>query len=66
MATQQIKINENQEAALSQIISEGKVIADDFDKRTIGALETRGLVKVTENKKGVFVAPTAKGKKFIN
>jgi len=64
--TQQVTINEAQKAALKTIVDGGRQSADTFNKRTIFALENRGLVKTTENKKGIFVAPTAKGKKALN
>jgi len=67
MATQQINISEKSLDTLKSIVKAGgKISTDDFDKRSIRALATRELVKISENKKGIFVAPTAKGKKFIN
>lgn len=41
----------------------GKVDAKELDKRSINALEKRGLAKVKAAKKGTFVSVTAKGKK---
>jgi len=62
-----VSINENQEKALKMIVKDGQsLIKGNFDRRTISAFENRGLVKTTEKKKGIFVAATAKGKKFIN
>ena len=70
MATKQVavKINDNQRLALKTIIANGKMPLDPavVDRRSTKALETRGLVKITETKKGVFVAPTAAGKKLLN
>lgn len=69
MATENINLNTNQTKALKQIIASGKVTVGsgyDVDGRTARALAVRGLVKVTENKKGVFATPTAKGKKTLN
>ena len=62
-----ISINERQTDTLKSIVTEGKqLIRGNFDKRTCRALETRGLVKITTNKKGEFVNATAKGKKILN
>lgn len=63
-----ISINANQEKVLKSIVSAGgrQPMKGNYDVRTVGALETRGLVKRTENKQGVFVSATAKGKKLIN
>ena len=66
MATQQISISEKSLDTLKNIVKAGKVSTADYDKRSIRALATRELVKLIENKKGIFVAPTAKGKKFVN
>ena len=65
---QTVNINEKQTDTLKSIVKSGKmnVIEAKLDKRTINALETRGLVKKSENKKGIFVIATAKGKKFLN
>jgi predicted transcriptional regulator len=65
---QTIQINEKQTDTLKSIVKTGKVnvIEANLDKRTVNALETRGLVKKSENKKGLFVIATAKGKKFLN
>lgn len=61
------KINENQAKTLKAIVSAGKQqVKGNYDTRTVGALENRGLVKKTETKKGIFVAATAKGRKAIN
>jgi hypothetical protein len=65
MRTQQ-KITPTQAKQLKAVIVAGKSILEDLDGRSVNALERRGLVKVTENKKGTFVAPTAKGKKILN
>ena len=63
----EIVINKTQEKALKSLVKTGgKVSVDGFDKRTINALSKRDLVKVTENKKGTFVAATAKAKKILN
>lgn len=62
-----ITINDKQKDTLKDVVKAGRAIVEgNFDKRTINALEVRGLVKKSENKKGIFVAPTAKGKKFLN
>jgi len=69
MATETINLNTNQTKALKQIIASGKATVGsgfEVDARSARALEARGLVKVTENKKGIFAIPTAKGKKAIN
>ena len=67
MATQQINISEKSLSTLKDIVKAGgKVDASVFDKRSLRALGARELVKVTETKKGIYVAPTAKGKQFIN
>jgi hypothetical protein len=47
-------------------VRSGKTVADGYNIRTLKALEGKGLVKLVEQKKGVFVAPTAKGKKALN
>lgn len=66
-ATQNISINDKQSDALKAIVKTGKqVVKGNFDIRTVGALEARGLVKTSENSKGLFVIATAKGKKFRN
>lgn len=61
-------INETQTDTLKWIVKAGKtdIVEANLDKRTINALARRGFVKVTENKKGTFAVPTAKGKKFVN
>jgi predicted transcriptional regulator len=69
MATQQITISEKSLGTLKDIITEtGRVniVEKQIDKRSVRALETRGLVKTTENKNGQFVSVTAKGKKFLS
>lgn len=62
----EIKLSKAQEETLGAIVKVGKTSIGDYNKRTVTALEGKGLVKVTELKKGVFVAPTAKGKKILN
>jgi predicted transcriptional regulator len=60
-------INTKQKSTLKTIVAQGKVdLSTKIDKRTVNALEVRGLVKTSESKKGAFVAPTAKGKKYFN
>jgi predicted transcriptional regulator len=59
-----VKLTENQIENLNQIVNAGKVDYKDVDGRAVRALSARGLVKVTENSKGTFVTPTAKGKKL--
>lgn len=69
MASTQISLTPAQDSVLGSIINAaGKVdyVASGLDKRSIGALERRGLVKCTETKKGSFVIATAKGKKHFN
>lgn len=62
-----VSINPKQVSVLKLVVSNGKLeLTKKIDKRTVNALEARGLVKVTSSKKGAFVAPTAKGKKFLN
>jgi hypothetical protein len=61
-----INLTESQEDVLRHIVNEGKASADDVDKRSLNALDRRGLVKITTNKKGTFAAATAKGKKLLN
>ena len=66
--TQEIVINERQAENLTAVIQAGKIDYNDpnLDRRSIKALEKRGLVKLNEIKKGTFVVPTAIGKKFKN
>lgn len=61
-------INANQERVLKAIVSAGgrQPMKGNYDVRTVGALETRGLVKRTESKKGIFVSATQKGKRLVN
>jgi DNA-binding MarR family transcriptional regulator len=66
MATETITLSANQAKVLKEVVAGGKIDLTSVDKRAVKALETRGLVKTTENKKGIFVAPTAKGKKALN
>jgi len=62
-----IVVNQKQKEVLNKVMKlGGKVSLAEVDKRTAGALETRGLVKLSENKKGQFVSLTAKGKKLLN
>jgi hypothetical protein len=63
---QNITINERQMDNLKLIVKSGKMDYDsaELDRRSIRALAARDLVKITETKKGVFVQPTAKGKKL--
>lgn len=66
---QSVTINPKQTTALKSIVRSGKkvnIIEANLDKRSINALEARGLVKKYETKKGLFVIATAKGKKFLN
>ena len=62
----EIKLSKAQEDTLESIVQSGKTGIEGYNKRTVTSLENRGLVKVTEQKKGTFVAPTAKGKKALN
>ena len=63
----QIQINDVQKNILKDIVKSGaKVEAKGFNGNTLNALAKRGLVKITENKKGKFVAITAKAKKVLN
>jgi hypothetical protein len=57
-------LNDNQLKTLTDIVKMGKAEMSNFDKRCINALEKRGMVKTSENKKGIFVVPTARGKKY--
>lgn len=61
-------ISPNQEKILKSIVTAGgrQPIKGNYDVRTVGALESRGLVKRTESKQGVFVSATAKGKRLVN
>jgi DNA-binding MarR family transcriptional regulator len=59
-----ITLTSSQKETLKQIISRGKTIKSTVDSRSVNALENRGLVKVSETRKGVFVTVTAKGKKL--
>lgn len=63
-----ININANQEKVLKSIVAAGgrQPMKGKYDVRTVGALESRGLVKRTEAKGEAFVSATAKGKKLIN
>lgn len=66
---EQVVINEKQKEVLSKIFdNSGKVELKEasIDKRSAKALEARGLVKLKENNKGIFVSITAKGKKALN
>lgn len=60
------EITKSQEKTLKTLIKDGKSDAKAFNGNTIKALASRGFVKTTENKKGVFVIATAKGKKILN
>ncbi len=67
MATETIKINDNQKSTLKAIVAGGKQpMKGKYDTRTVSALENRGLVKRTDNKSGAFVAATAKGRKLVS
>lgn len=67
MATVTINLNPNQTKALKDIVAGGKIaVGSDIDGRTARSLENKGLVKVATTKAGIFVTPTAKGKKFLN
>jgi predicted transcriptional regulator len=59
-----VKLTGNQLDTLEIIKNTGKVDCKDLDVRSVRALANRGLVKMTENKKGSFVTVTAKGKKL--
>lgn len=59
-------LNDNQKEVLAGIIKCGKAETKAFHTGTLKALDNRGLVKLTENKKGRFVQATAKGKKALN
>jgi len=60
----QVQINEKQVQTLTKVIAAGKIDVAELDSRSVKALASRGLVKLSENKKGTFVTPTAKGKKL--
>jgi hypothetical protein len=62
----QITISNSSLNTLKKIIHNGKTDISDYDKRSVRALASRGLVKIFNQKSGVFVATTAKGKKFLN
>jgi hypothetical protein len=66
MATETITLSANQAKVLKEVVAAGKIDLSTIDKRAVNALETRGLVKTTETRKGMIVAPTAKGKKALN
>lgn len=59
-------MSENQVKTIREIIKVGKTDASNFDGKTLNALARRGLIKVTESRKGRFVSITAKGKKSLN
>ena len=59
-----LKLTDNQSKTLTNIVATGKVDYRELDGRAIRALSSRGLVKVTENRNGKFVVPTAKGRKL--
>lgn len=59
-------LNDNQKEVLAGIIKCGKAETKSFHTGTLKALDSRGFVKFTENKKGKFVQATAKGKKALN
>lgn len=63
----QIEVNKSQKSILKDIVKiGGKADAAGFNGNTLNALSKRGLVKITENKKGKFVAVTAKAKKVLD
>lgn len=62
----QTDITTTQQKVLKEIVGTGKVETKGYNGNTLIALERRGLVKLTENKKGKFVQSTAKGKKALN
>lgn len=54
-----------QKRTLSHVVNQGgKADITSLDARSANALERRGLVKVSETRKGIFVTVTAKGKKL--
>jgi hypothetical protein len=59
-----MKLNDNQARTLDNIVNTGKIDYKELDGRAVRALSLRELVKVTENRKGTFVVPTAKGRKW--
>jgi hypothetical protein len=59
-------LNKDQTSTLRDIVKIGKADFTKFDGRTIRALSVREFVKVTENRNGKFVVPTAKGRKILN
>ena len=62
-----MQINTIQKNILQNIVKGGaKVDATLFNGNTLNALAKRGLVKISENKSGKFVAITAKAKKVLN
>lgn len=68
MASTDIVINERQATNLKMVIKAGKIDYADpgLDRRSVNALQARGLVKFNELKTGTFVVPTAIGKRFKN
>jgi predicted transcriptional regulator len=61
--TEEIVLSDAQVTCLQTLQANGKVDAKTVDKRSVKALEKKGLAKISETKKGEFVALTAKGKK---
>jgi predicted transcriptional regulator len=64
-----VVVNKKQKEVLSGVMKLGgkvNLAEKPVDKRTVGALESRGLVKLSENRKGQFMSVTAKGKKLLN
>jgi len=55
-------INTKQTQLLKDIVKAGKISFDGIDKRTVNALARRGFVKIGKT----AIAPTTKGKKFLN
>jgi len=52
--------------ALSAVIAGKKVPEGDVDGRSLRALTRLGFVTTVKQAKGIFVKPTAKGRKVLN
>ena len=59
-----VKLTDRQKQTLGIVVNEGTIDYREIDGRSVRALANRGLVKLTENKRGTIVTPTAKGKKL--
>ena len=58
-----LELTIRQGETLDNVVNTGKIDYKELDGRSVRALANRGLVKVTETRKGTFVTPTAKGRK---